>query len=117
MGRRLRERRQAVGLSQQQLANSLGLSFQQVQKYERGKNSLSSERLMLIAQALGVPVTFFFDGLEGTSGLSKPDSLATDQMSRTSLQLVRYMGAIPDPIVRRELASLAKAMAGEPEGE
>ena len=63
VGRRVRERRTALGLSQDRLAESMGLTFQQLQKYERGLNRISASRLYELSKSLDVPVSFFFEGL------------------------------------------------------
>lgn len=74
VGLRIRLRRQAMKLSQEQLANSLGISFQQVQKYENGSNRVSASRLYNVAQTLGTPVSYFFDGLTESGSSSVADS-------------------------------------------
>lgn len=109
VGRRVRHRRWLIGLSQQQLAEQVGIRFQQVQKYETGANRISSSRLWDIAAALDVPVHFFFEGLEGAeNGISSTpaDLLA----SKEALQLVRAYYGIPKTH-RKRLFELAKVLA------
>ena len=77
VGRRVRSRRKLVRLSQAQLADELGLTFQQVQKYERGANRISASKLFMIARVLEVPVSYFFDGLLNPDG--SPSNLAGAQ--------------------------------------
>lgn len=73
VGERVRLRRLLVGLSQEQLADAVCITFQQIQKYERGINRISASRLFGIANALSVPVSFFFEGLEGQTTPTEPD--------------------------------------------
>lgn len=128
VGRRLRLRRTLLGMSQERLGELLGLTFQQVQKYERGVNRIGSSRLFELGQILDVPVSFFFDDMPDTgtspaaghhaSGLAEeraafehdaaPD-LPLDR--RETLELVRAYYRIPDPAVRKRLFELAKALA------
>jgi transcriptional regulator with XRE-family HTH domain len=104
VGARLRDRRIMLGLSQKQLAESLGLSFQQVYKYERGINRVTSGRLYDFAQVLGVDVGYFFEG----TGRGYP-FLPTQQ--RLALDFVRCFLAIPTRRHKEALASLARALA------
>jgi transcriptional regulator with XRE-family HTH domain len=113
VGRRIRMRRLLVGLSQEQLAAALGITFQQVQKYEKGTNRVSASRLHQIAGALGIPARFFFEGAddegrgEATSG-SRLEDLVAD---RDSAALLQSFGAIGDPRVRSALLELQSALA------
>jgi transcriptional regulator with XRE-family HTH domain len=125
VGRRLRLRRTLLGMSQERLGELLGLTFQQIQKYERGANRIGSSRLYELAQILDVPVAFFFDDLpeaaaqpgEVAYGLAEQadgfvhqgDDLLLDR--RETLELVRAYNRISDPTVRRRLFELAKALA------
>jgi transcriptional regulator with XRE-family HTH domain len=79
VGRRIRARRKALGVTQEQLADSLGLTFQQVQKYERGANRVSASKLFQIAEALETPINHFFAGLD-QGGHAEPDTAVTDQL-------------------------------------
>ncbi len=112
-------RRLLLGLSQERLGERLGLTFQQIQKYERGANRLGASRLYEAAQALSVDVGFFFDDLAcATSGLEE-DSVpylvapitAPDARGHEALELVRAFEQIDDPELRRRLVELAKALS------
>ena len=108
VGRRVRQRRWVLGMTQQQLANAVGIKFQQIQKYETGANRVSASRLWDIAEALGVPVAFFFEGLDAdAAGRAQGDPL-TD---KEALDLVRAYYAIPEA-QRRGLLDLAQVMSG-----
>jgi len=106
IGRRLRERRVALGLSQAELAEKLGISFQQVQKYESGANRISGSRLWDISNVLDSHVGYFFDGLDGVV----PED-AEPPLDRQTLELARAVNAIEDENVRTHLIRLLKAFA------
>ena len=127
VGKRLRLRRTLLGMSQERLGELLGLTFQQVQKYERGVNRIGSSRLFELGQILDVPISFFFDDLPETvsgaaSGYATP-GLAEERVAfdhedealpldkRETLELVRAYYRIGDPAVRKRLFELAKALA------
>jgi transcriptional regulator with XRE-family HTH domain len=98
-------------MNQKALAAALDLTFQQMQKYENGSNRVSASRLSAIADALGVPISFFFTDLpaDGEQG-SAEDS--RERMRRPeTIQLVRYYYAIPDPAVRQRFLKMVKAVA------
>ncbi len=105
VGTRIRERRVMLGLSQQQLAELIGVTYQQAHKYERGINRLSAGRAYEIAQVLGVPVGFFFEGLE--SGQA-PDLTARQRMC---LELARNFANIADEKHQEALCHLARVLA------
>jgi len=109
VGDRIRRRRILMGLTQDQLGESLGISFQQIQKYETGMNRVSASRLWDIADALNVQVAFFFDGLsEGeTAEADAPTDLMAD---KEALELVRSYYAIPEN-QRRRLFELARVLS------
>lgn len=109
VGQRVRQRRWMVGMTQQQLGNKVGIKFQQIQKYETGTNRISASRLWDIADALDVPVSFFFEGLEGgnqAAGTARGDMM-TD---KEALDLVRAYYAIPET-QRRRLFDLARVLS------
>lgn len=108
VGKRVRHRRWMIGMTQQQLADSVGIKFQQIQKYETGMNRISASRLWDIARTLGVPISFFFEGLEGDSGTMAmdPDLLA----NKEAMELVRAYFSIPEA-QRRRLFDLARALS------
>lgn len=100
-----------IGATQEQVAESLGITFQQVQKYETGMNRVSASRLWEIASVLGVPVSFFFEGLE-TDGSCKNNisDLSADTFSdKEALELLRSLYAIPQK-QRRPLINLARIL-------
>lgn len=111
VGQRIRQRRWVTGITQQQLADAVGIKFQQIQKYETGMNRVSASRLWDIAQALTAPIDFFFAGLDA-DGPSPQDTAAQD---KELLLLVRALSAVPE-VQRRRLIDLARAMAGAVEG-
>ncbi|MFD2234919.1 helix-turn-helix domain-containing protein [Phaeospirillum tilakii] len=126
VGARMRLRRTLLGMSQEKLGEAIGLTFQQVQKYERGANRIGASRLFDLARVLDVPVSYFFDDMsdavqnlspvnviKGSSGLSEePAPFETDPMTkRETLELVRAYYSITDPQVRKRVYELAKALA------
>jgi transcriptional regulator with XRE-family HTH domain len=121
VGSRVRQRRTLLGLSQEKLAGALDLTFQQVQKYERGANRIGAGRLFELSKALDVPVSYFFEELpEEAEGGGPPKGLAEGAPSRyegdpmaqrETLLLVRAYYGIGDPAVRRRMLDLMRAMA------
>jgi transcriptional regulator with XRE-family HTH domain len=126
VGRRLRLRRTLLGMSQERLGQLLGLTFQQIQKYERGVNRIGSSRLYELGQILDVPISFFFDDIsdgEGAQDMLAPGlaeeaaEFAFDEPrepqfdKRETLELVRAYNRIADPGVRKRLFELTKALA------
>lgn len=112
VGKRIRQRRWMNGTTQQQLAEAVGIKFQQIQKYETGMNRVSASRLWDIAHSLGVDVSFFFDGLEELSS-SKPvaaDVPADVLTDKEALDLLRSYYAIPEN-QRRRLFDLARVLS------
>ena len=112
VGKRVRHRRWLVGMTQQQLAEQVGIKFQQIQKYETGANRVSASRLWDIAAALDVQISFFFDGLDNDeSGASGDSSVPADLMGdKEALELVRSYYAIPEN-QRRRLFDLARVLS------
>ncbi|MFN3077551.1 MAG: helix-turn-helix domain-containing protein [Alphaproteobacteria bacterium] len=122
VGGRVRLRRTLLGMSQEKLGDAIGLTFQQVQKYERGANRIGASRLWDLSRVLDVPVSFFFDDMvEATTSQSprmlsgmteEPSSFDADPMTkRETLELVRAYYRISDPQVRKRVFELAKALA------
>ncbi|MEO0485822.1 MAG: helix-turn-helix transcriptional regulator [Pseudomonadota bacterium] len=110
VGKRIRHRRWMVGVTQQQLAEQVGIKFQQIQKYETGMNRVSASRLWDIGEALDVPVNFFFLGLEADedeAGDGRSDDILAD---KEALELVRSYYAIPEN-QRRRLFDLARVLS------
>lgn len=113
VGKRIRQRRWMIGITQQQLADSVGIKFQQIQKYETGMNRVSASRLWDISRTLGVEIGFFFDGLETQvpSAGEEPDVLA----SKEAMELVRAFHTIPE-MQRRRLLDLARVLSDAAQG-
>lgn len=120
MGQRVRSRRLELGMSQERLAELLGVTFQQIQKYEKGVNRIAASRLFDIAGALTVPISYFFDGLaaatpqggvreEGESFVY--DALATPE----GLQLLKLFSGIKSAKIRRRVVDLVRTLAEEEE--
>ena len=109
VGARIRERRIMLGLTQQQLADLIGVTYQQAHKYERGINRVSAGRLFEIARVVSVPVSYFFEGLdeEGTQPVSPRE--------RMCLELARNFAQIPNERHQEALSQLARALATEHE--
>jgi len=113
VGKRIRHRRWMNGTTQQQLADKVGIKFQQIQKYETGMNRVSASRLWDIANALGVTIAFFFEGLDegdvsvGTGIRDMPGDILAD---REALELLRSYYAIPEH-QRRRLFELARVLS------
>lgn len=116
VGQRLRMRRTQLGMSQEKLANALGLTFQQVQKYERGVNRISASRLFELSRVLDVAVTYFFDDIsEETSqqGMAEDGAafVAPTVPRRETLELMRTFMSIERPEVRKQILALVKSLA------
>ncbi|MDX2141739.1 MAG: helix-turn-helix transcriptional regulator [Rhodospirillaceae bacterium] len=105
VGSRIRERRIMLGLSQQQMADMIGVTYQQAHKYERGINRISAGRLFEISRVLNVPITFFYDGLD--SG----DDESSNQRQRMCLELARNFSSISNQKHQEALSQLARALA------
>lgn len=112
VGKRIRHRRWLIGMTQQQLAEKVGIKFQQIQKYETGANRVSASRLWDIADAVDVPVSFFFEGLEeAQKDEARQSMVPADLMGdKEALDLVRSYYAIPEN-QRRRLFELARVLS------
>lgn len=118
VGSRVRLRRTLLGMSQDKLGKALSLTFQQIQKYERGANRIGSSRLYQLSQILDVPISFFFDDMPAevtgkASGMAEGEkqSFEVGQLSRReTLELVRAYYKIKDPTVRKKLFEMVKAL-------
>ncbi|MEM7057857.1 MAG: helix-turn-helix transcriptional regulator [Pseudomonadota bacterium] len=120
VGSRVRLRRMTLNISQEQLGESLGLTFQQVQKYEKGQNRIGAGRLYKIAQILSVPVEFFYEGLPVAGSLNPEDSASV-----RSAEIQRFLASpdghalsraflkIPDSATRRRIVDLVNTIAQE----
>ena len=121
VGARLRQRRTLLGMNQTNLGNAIGVTFQQVQKYENGMNRISGSRLFALSRVLDVPVEYFFDDMpaevaasspaQGGGKAKKPPSYEPDPMARReTLELVRAYCKITDPQIRKRLFELTKTL-------
>lgn len=123
VGSRIRMRRMLSGVSQEKLGEALGLTFQQIQKYEKGANRVSASRLQQIAKVLEVPVAFFFDGAPsgeapeaGFSDMSATTYVSDFLSSSEGVQLTKAFIRIKNPRVRRRIVDLVESL-GEDGGE
>ena len=124
VGSRIRLRRTLLGMSQERLGEALGLTFQQVQKYERGVNRVGASRLFDLSRVLDVPISFFFDDMPESLANAfggqarravghgeQPEGVADDTLNRReTLELVRAYYRIADPAVRKRVLDLIKSM-------
>jgi transcriptional regulator with XRE-family HTH domain len=128
VGSRVRLRRTLLGLSQEKLGEAVGLTFQQIQKYERGANRIGASRLFEFSRILDVPVSFFFDDMgERVPAAADPGGGLSDQPQgplepdpltrRETLELVRAYYRISSPQVRKRLFELAKSLGASDEAE
>ena len=119
LGQRVRARRLEIGMSQEKLAEILGVTFQQVQKYEKGVNRIAASRLFAIAAALDLPVSRFFDGIASTKGAAESqEQIINDALaSPKGMQLMALFASIENPKVRRRVLDLVKALAEEAEAK
>lgn len=119
VGLRIRMRRKELGVSQERLAESIGLTFQQVQKYERAANRVSASKLWEVARALDANIGYFYEGLgDGVTvgGSSQPrETLQDFLLTPEGMELAAVFPKIPKGRVRRKLLELVRAMAGEPD--
>lgn len=121
VGNRIRMRRQLVGMSQEKLGELLGITFQQVQKYEKGANRISASRLYLSAKVLGVPVQFFFDdlpGVENHGGMSEAreeDTVLAALMNAEGVTLAKAFRDATSTNKRRLISTVAKLIADSKE--
>lgn len=120
VGQRLRQRRTVLGWSQEQVADSVGITFQQVQKYERAVNRIGASRLYELSLALGVPVSFFFEGAPADAK-AKIQGFAEDSgvfyhestvEKREALELIRLYNSVPPGASRRKVLGLIRTIAG-----
>jgi transcriptional regulator with XRE-family HTH domain len=109
VGERIRARRAELGLTQEQLAQALQVSYQQVQKYETGANRISAGRMFEIARKLGVDISYFFEGL-GLDEAGEQPPMEHGGRQRAAIELVRKFAQIEDPHVRSAIAGLVKAI-------
>ena len=112
VGKRVRHRRWLVGMTQQQLAEKVGIKFQQIQKYETGTNRISASRLWNISEAMDVPVSFFFEGLDvEQAAVAKEERMPSDLMGdKEAMELIRSYYSIPEN-QRKRLFDLARVLS------
>ncbi len=122
VGGRVRLRRTMVGMSQDKLADSLGLTFQQIQKYEKGVNRIGASRVFEISRILGVPIQFFFDDYDADTGRSygfaeagPDDGAAMMELlnSPEGVQLCKHFASITDPKIRKRVLELVKSLSDD----
>ena len=121
IGQRLRQRRTLIGMSQEKLADAVGLTFQQIQKYEKGTNRIGASRLWQFCRVLDVPPSYFFEAISSTPYAEEPMSAVVtvptrgrskDPLTRRqTLELVRAYYRISDPNVRRNIFDLVKNLS------
>lgn len=113
VGRRVRWRRMLIGMSQEKLGEKLNVSFQQIQKYEAGKNCIKAGRLEKIAEALSITVDYFFAGLDW---VGEDEQLTPDDISFAStsdgMELNRHFARIANPAVRQDIVRLVQTLGG-----
>jgi transcriptional regulator with XRE-family HTH domain len=118
VGYRVRLRRMLIGMSQERLGELLGLTFQQVQKYERGINRIGAGRLYEVAEILGVPISFFYEGMNGVqtsgdAGSAHSSAVMDFLSSNEGIQLSTAFMSIKDTKVRRRILDLVRSISGE----
>lgn len=122
VGSRVRLRRMMLSMSQEKLGEHLGITFQQIQKYEKGTNRIGASRLQHIARVLAVPVAFFFEDAPASPGSEPPAGMAEENTSSyvvdflsssEGIQLNKAFIRIKDPKVRRRVIDLVRSMAGD----
>lgn len=122
VGGRIRMRRRTLGVSQERLADDLRLTFQQVQKYERGANRVSASKLYEIARSLSIPVAYFFEGLSDPTAAAEADDRAAEilvhdfLMTQEGVELATLFPQIQRPRIRRRILDLVRVMAQEEDG-
>ncbi|MFD2238805.1 helix-turn-helix domain-containing protein [Aureimonas populi] len=116
IAKRVRDRRRELGLSQEKLGERLEITFQQVQKYENGKNRISAGRLFSISEFLLVPVSYFYEGLgssdraNGFAETDEQDPFVPPPPAETE-ELMRYFSRLPDAAVRRSIVDFVRTLA------
>ena len=120
VGLRIRMRRKELGISQERLADSIGLTFQQVQKYERAANRVSASKLWEMSRALNTSIAYFYEGLgdsgEGFGSNVPREAVQEFLMTPEGIELATMFPKIPRGRVRRRILDLVRAMAGAPDG-
>jgi transcriptional regulator with XRE-family HTH domain len=117
VGERIRLYRSMVGMSQQKLAENLGVTFQQLQKYERGENRIGAGRLLTVATVLGIPITFLLDeeGFSQRHGSEHSMAVGALDTARDAYAIGRAFSQITDPEIRRTITTLVQSLARQSE--
>ncbi len=112
IGSRVRDARLAKNMTQTELGKAIGISFQQVQKYEKGTNRISGSRLWMLSKVLDVPIVYFFDGIEGEdlAAAAAPDALE-QRLPDPTIRVARVLNEMPDGEVKQQVFQLIKAFA------
>jgi Predicted transcriptional regulators len=113
VGLRIRMRRKEIGVSQERLAEALGITFQQVQKYERGANRVSASKLWEIARALQTSVTYFYEGLSDEANANAAQEAQDFMLTSEGLELMSAFPRIGQPALRRKLLELVRTVSEE----
>lgn len=114
IGARVRMRRMQLNMSQSDLGGALGLTFQQIQKYEKGANRIGGSRMHQLSQKLQVPVQFFYDGLAPSGSKYQPNIVHEVLTTSEGLAIVEAFGKIKDTAIKRKFVALAQAVANAP---
>lgn len=117
VGERIRLYRAMLGMSQQKLAENLGVTFQQLQKYERGENRIGAGRLLMVANALGIPISFLLDekGFSQRQRGTHATDVETPEVARDAYSVGRAFSQITDPEIRRSITTLVQSLARQSE--
>lgn len=110
LGERVRARRLEIGMTQEQLAEHLGVTFQQIQKYERGVNRIAATRLLDMAVAMKLPVAIFFDGLRGGRGDTHASAQDVSSEPPGAIEIARLYASLRSEKLRRRVLDLVRAM-------
>lgn len=111
IGRRLRQSRLIENLTQEALAQRIGISFQQLQKYESGANRISCSRLWTISQVLGLPITYFYNGLDDKPAFADEEGLENRKLSDRTLRVAHMLEKMTDNTIKNRLFELIKALS------
>ncbi|NQV99284.1 MAG: helix-turn-helix transcriptional regulator [Rhodospirillales bacterium] len=111
IGRRLRQARLVENLTQDGLAQKLGISFQQVQKYENGTNRVSSSRLWAVSRVLGLPITYFYEGLDDSHITEAVEGADDGALPDRAIRVARMLNEMPDGEVKDKVYGLIKAFS------
>ena len=121
VGSKVRLKRTMLGMSQEKLGDNLGITFQQVQKYEKGTNRISASRLFQLSTILNAPISFFYEGVTGDAGNASPGFAESGSSDYTmdilndpeTMQLHRAFSSVKDPKVRKRIVELVKSIADD----